>query len=324
VSRLGRYLRPAISLAAIGLIVWWVTGQSEPRVPTGARGLGLLALALILYAGVTAVRGERWHRLLRRRRIPARRRDSYALTTVGYMGNNLLPARAGDLLRVYLLAGRTHMGKREGLGTVLGERVLDALALVGIFGVATVSMLIEGRSADQGPALLVAGILAGVGALGAGALAVLLHPRWGSARARGLLLPLLASLRDLAGTFGLRLLGISVVIWILEASVYLTVGQALGLHVSLEAAIYVMAFANIAGLLPAGPGYIGTYDAAVLLAARAFSIVGGSAVSFLLLLRFALFVPITIVGLLLQVTRYSGWHRIGLRTLRAPRADARV
>jgi uncharacterized membrane protein YbhN (UPF0104 family) len=311
--RLGRLARPACSLVAFGLVVWWISRQPEPRFPTGPRAVGLLALALALYAAATAARGERWHRLLRRRRMDVRRGDAYGLTTVGYMGNNLLPARAGDVLRVYLLAGRVDMGKREGLGTALAERVLDAVALIGLFGIATVAMLGQGRSLHERSVLISTAALAGAGLLGAAVLSVVLHHRHGSARARRLLIPLLASTRDLVSGLGMRLLALSLLIWLLEASVYLAVGQALSLPVGIGVAIYVMAFANLAGLVPAGPGYVGTYDAAVLLAAGAFAVRGGPAVAYLVLLRFALFLPITLVGLVILAIRYAGWRSVRLR-----------
>ena len=68
-------------------------------------------------------------------------------------------------------------------------------------------------------------------------------------------------------------------------------------------------------LVPSGPGYAGTMDAAVIFGARVLDRTAGAAISFLLLVRFVLFVPITLVGLVLLVTRYGGWAR--LRALRA-------
>jgi glycosyltransferase 2 family protein len=67
-------------------------------------------------------------------------------------------------------------------------------------------------------------------------------------------------------------------------------------------------------MLPAAPGYVGTFDAAVIFGVRA---IGGSssvAVSYLLLLRFVLFIPITVVGLIVLVTRYGGWTRLRAAT----------
>jgi glycosyltransferase 2 family protein len=63
-------------------------------------------------------------------------------------------------------------------------------------------------------------------------------------------------------------------------------------------------------MLPAAPGYVGTFDAAVVFGVKAVGGTGSAAVSYLLLLRFVLFLPITIVGLIVLVTRYGGWSRL--------------
>jgi hypothetical protein len=51
---------------------------------------------------------------------------------------------------------------------------------------------------------------------------------------------------------------------------------------------------------------VGTFDAAVLFAAKSLGRSRSVAISYLLLLRFVLFIPITITGLLLLVGRYGG------------------
>ena len=91
--------------------------------------------ALGLYALATALRGERWLRLLRDAGACLSRTDAYAVTTVGYMGNNALPARAGDLLKAVLSSRAAGAPTADGFGTLVAERVLDAVALVAIFAV---------------------------------------------------------------------------------------------------------------------------------------------------------------------------------------------
>src|SRR6185312_1138131 len=91
---------------------------------------------------------ERWHRILGREGLDRGRAESLRLTLVGYMGNNTLPARAGDLMRVVLL----HGPRRQVLGTVVAERVLDVVALGVIF-----LAVVLGRGLDFGPLPYVAG-----------------------------------------------------------------------------------------------------------------------------------------------------------------------
>jgi uncharacterized membrane protein YbhN (UPF0104 family) len=63
-----------------------------------------------------------------------------------------------------------------------------------------------------------------------------------------------------------------------------------------------MALTNLSAVIPAAPGYIGTYDAAVLLALRSLQ---EPALGYLLVLRFVLFVPITVVGFAMFLGRYT-------------------
>ena len=114
--------------------------------------------------------------------------------------------------------------------------------------------------------------------------------------------PVTASTRSLVSVRGAALLALSVALWLVEASVYLVVGSAVGIHLGVTGALYVMALTNLSALVPAGPGYVGTFDAAVLLALRSL---GQPALGYLLVLRFVLFVPITIAGLAVFLGRHS-------------------
>src|SRR4051812_23247624 len=128
------WLQIAISALALGGVIWWFSGQDMPSLPSFGEAAGPLAAALGLYTLATLLRGERWHRLLGH----GHRADAYALTTVGYMGNNALPARAGDILKAVLSAGHTGAAKRHAFGTLVAERLLDVVALLLVFAAVVV------------------------------------------------------------------------------------------------------------------------------------------------------------------------------------------
>jgi uncharacterized membrane protein YbhN (UPF0104 family) len=287
--RLG-LLQAGTSLAAVGAIAWWASRQHRPHIPLDSSALARLGGALALYAVATLLRGERWHRILRRSAIERRRTASYGLTLVGYMGNNTLPARAGDLMRVVLLGGP----RRVVLGTVIAERALDAAALLVIFGVV---VLERGLAFGPLPYLAAAGVLVLVVAA-----AVLRF----APRVRAWAVPVVGATRQLLSLHGTALLALSLAIWILEALVYAVVGSAVGVHLGVTGALYVMALTNLSALVPAAPGYVGTFDAAVLLALRSL---GLPALGYLLVLRFVLFVPITVAGFAVFLGRYARRRR---------------
>ena len=301
-------LQVLISLIALGAVIWWGSHQESPQIPSGGQAIGYMAAGALFYTLATLVRAERWHRILHLIGVDARRADSYSLTTVGYMGNNVLPARAGEMLRVVLLDARTDAGKRSLLGTIVAERLLDAIVLGAIF-VATVYGVLEGDVLPTDRPLLIAGV-GFLLLLVAVAVFSLLRRRGALQRFRDFARPLAGAPRALAGRTGAALLVVTVGLWVLEGGVYLTVARAVELDISTSGALYLVALTNFVAALPAAPGSIGTFDAAVAFGARALGGTGSAVISYVLLLRFILYVPITVVGLLVLVLRYGGWSRL--------------
>lgn len=313
-----RLLLLLVWLIPIAGVAWWASKQRAPAFPSSTAGILALAAALALYAVATLMRGERWLRILHRAGVgEASRGDAYALVPIGYMGNNVLPARGGELLRTFLLGGRARATKRTVLGTILAERVLDALAL-GVILVVLAAGLFRRLPTPSEGLLLAGGALLALLVLAA--VVAFVRYRERLVFVLRALAPMAAPSRQLLSVFGLVLLVVSLLIWCVEASVYLEVGRAIGVGLSLRDGLAVVAFTNAAALVPAAPGYIGTYDAAVIFAVDAVSTAAKSSVlAYLLLLRFVLFIPITIAGFGLLVVRYGGLSRI--RAARAAASD---
>lgn len=315
-TRLRTIISAVVSVVFLGAAAWWASRQDFPTLPSDSEAFLQLAAGLVLYAVATMGRGERWHRLLRQGETRLRRRDSWSMTVVGYMGNNVLPARAGEALRTYLAVSRGGGSKREVLGTIVAERVLDAVVLALAFALGAYGALVSGN-----PVVLAGAVIAAVAA-------ILFFPshwqpdpdhphvRWLLETLRRLLRPT----RQLASREGLLLLGLTFAIWALEASVYWLVAESLTLDIAWGEAVFIMVVANFVSLIPAGPGYVGTYDAAVLFALGALGTVRSQRFGYVLLVRFVLFVPITVTGALLLIGRYGGLA--GYRAARLQAAEA--
>ncbi|HEX8105576.1 MAG TPA: lysylphosphatidylglycerol synthase transmembrane domain-containing protein [Solirubrobacteraceae bacterium] len=300
----------AVSLVAVAGVVWWALHQDPPQLPSTPGEIGALLGAIALYALATVVRAERWERLLARDRAHAPRADVYALTVVGYAVNNVLPARAGDAVRVLLLAPRTDASRRTILGTLVAERLLDVAVVLGLFLFVGYALL-----GNVGAGSLEIIGLATLAALALGAVAVVLVRR--NARLHALLAPILSSTLNLRGRHGLALLAVTVVIWALEGGVWMSVGAAVGFAMDPIEALYLVALASVFALIPSGPGYAGTQDAAAAIGIKAIGGTGSIAVSYLVTLRFVIIVPITLLGFVFIATRYGGIAR-----LRAARREA--
>jgi glycosyltransferase 2 family protein len=301
-------IQALVSLIALAAVIWWATKQEAPELPSGSEALSWVALGLVLYVVATLIRGERWHWILSFAHVEAPRGDCYALITVGYMGNNVLPARAGEALRVVFLSNRTKASKRTVIGSIIAERLLDIVAL-GVIFVVTVYGVLGAKVLPTNRPVLVAGIsFLMLLAICAGLWVLRRHHVF--ERVREWLRPLADAPRAMLASEGVVLLAATFVLWSVEAGVYYSVARSVDLGISVTGAFYLVALTNFVAALPAAPGSIGTFDAAVAWGANRLGATGSAAVSYLLMLRFVLYVPITVVGFLFLVTRYGGWSRL--------------
>jgi glycosyltransferase 2 family protein len=299
---LGSVLGIVISIVALAGVVWWALRQDPPQLPHTAGELAALAGAIALYGVNTLVRSERWHRLLLDDGARPGRADSYSLTTIGYAVNNVLPARAGDAVRVVLMAPRATASKRTVLGTIVAERLLDVGVILVLFLVVGYAVLGEvGAGSVEWIALATAAVIAGV------AVAIVLVRR--NERIHDFVAPMLSSTARLLSAHGALLVAMTFGVWIIEAMTWILVGSSVGFGMSFLEGLYLVALASVFALIPSGPGYAGTQDAATVIGIKAIGGTGATAVSYLVMLRFALVVPITAVGFLLLVTRYGGLAR---------------
>ena len=266
---------------------------------------------MLLYGLATVVRSERWHRLLRDEGARPPRVDSYALTAVGYMGNNVLPARAGDAIRMVLMAPRAQTSKRTVVGTLLAERLLDIAVLLVLFVVVGYGLLGE-VGADSLEIIALVGAALAI----AGAVALVFVRR--NERLTAFLAPMASATLGLRRAHhGLLLLAMTLLIWAIEAGVWMSVGATVGFGMDPIEGLYIVALASVFSLIPSGPAYAGTQDAAAILGIKAVGGTGAQAVAYIVMLRFVIVVPITLVGLVLLAARYGGLGR-----LRAARREA--
>jgi uncharacterized membrane protein YbhN (UPF0104 family) len=301
-----------VSILALAGVVWWASKQQAPDLPSTPKEIAALIGAIALYALATVVRSERWQRLLVDEGATPHRADTYSLTVVGYMGNNVLPARAGDAIRVVLMAPRAQTSNRTVVGTLVAERILDVVVLLVLFVVVGYGLL--GEVGGSSVELIVVVAIVGIAFA-----AVVWHFIRRNERLHGMLAPIASATLGLRKAHhGLRLLGMTLVIWAIEALVWMAVGAAVGFGMDPIEGLYLVALASVFSMIPSGPGYAGTQDAAVAIGIKAIGGTGGVKVGYLLMLRFVIVVPITVLGLILMITRYGG-----LKKLRSLRAEAK-
>ena len=292
----------------------------------GANYLWLIPGVLIYLVGVIA-RAWRWHYLLRPiKSIPTT--TLFPITAIGYMGNNIYPARAGEVLRAIVLKKFEGVAISASLATIVVERVFDGIVMLGFVFLnlpelarLTVSSGFIGNI--QTLALWGAGAFLGVLVL---FLLAGMYPertiwfvKWLSryvipARFRDQLIGLAESF--LGGLAALRsprdvlmIFFTSIVIWLLETGKYWFVMQAFPLEVSFFTLMLMNGIVNLATTIPSAPGYVGTFDAPGIAVLQAYGVDKAIAAGYTLVLHVALWLPITALGAYYMARAGIKWDR---------------
>ena len=276
-----------VSIVLLAVFVFTVDVRRMLEALSGANywytipGVGMYLLSVYF-------RSLRWTVMLRHLK-PVKTMRLYPVVTIGYMANNLLPMRLGELVRSYYVGEREGINKASALVTVLVERVFDALTL--LFFVAVVALfvpvtgLVQSFSERFGvpEAVLVLGFsLPFVIAFG-GLVLLALYPERARAISVFLARPLPERLRTMADSLtGMLLQGLeplrdprklavlfvlSIPIWLTEAAVFWIMGFPFGIHDAHDGPgemaatmVLVTSITNIGSSVPAAPGGLGLFE----------------------------------------------------------------
>jgi uncharacterized protein (TIRG00374 family) len=302
----------AISVAALGLVI--------SRVDLTAVGHTLVRSNPLVVAGVIGAtcldlvcRTFRWQALLDSiRRVRFVPMLGYLL--VGYLGNNLLPARLGELVRSHYLGDREGLSRATVLGTIVVERVVDTAVLVAIASAAIVLLHVTGLVASL--------VLVGLGAGGllviALATALVAHrlpfadrfldwvKRWPTVhRLMGRLGGGLAVARQ-PRTLARAVLW-SCLAWAATVGGFAAAGRAVGVDLTWGQAALLGAAVALSTAIPAGPGYVGTFELAGVQVAAVFGIPANPAFA-LALLAHGSSILVTSIGGAIALAGF-GWRR---------------
>ncbi len=276
----------------------------------------------------------RWHYML----LPLKNiylRRLFPVVVIGYMGNNVYPFRAGEVLRSYVLRRQEEVSMSASLATVVVERVFDGLVmLIFVFAALPLAPLpndnirtvVIAASGVFFAALLLFFALA---AMPERALrfAEIISNAFVPERLRQPMLDItarfldgLASLRSFRGV--LMIFGTSLVIWLLETVKYWFIMQAFPFEVSFFALMLMNGVVNLATTLPSAPGYIGTFDAPGIAVLEMYGVEVAVATAYTLVLHAALWLPITLLGIYYMIKFGLGWSDFDRATRRISQGEA--
>ena len=306
----------AVSAALLGWVLYRINLREVWDYARHAKSW--LLLATVLVATITfPVRAIRWRLILRDvdgHRFPLL--PLWHATAIGFMANNLLPARAGEVARAYVVTRQVPVRFTTALASIGVERVFDALVMLGLMAVAIAApsfpahALVGGRSFA---AVATTGALA-FGAILFVALLVVHRPKpWLSffdSLARRFL-PAGAADRVMRAAEGIvagltvlksptrfaGVVGWSLILWVKNAAAFAICFRAFGLDVPLEAALLLQGIIGFGVAVPSTPGFVGVFEAATLLTLRLYGVDSSLAVSYALTYHVTTFIPITLLGL---------------------------
>jgi uncharacterized protein (TIRG00374 family) len=267
----------AISVAAVWILFSSVDVGAAFEALRKASPIWIVVMVITATLDISS-RGARWRVLLAPiASLPYRRVLSYTL--IGYLANNVLPARLGELYRSHALGEGEGVSRTTVLGTVVVERIVDTVMVVAIAAAAVLILSVRGVMSNAvliGLAfvsLLVIGLGLGVAAhrLPGASRVTEIVARWPRALelARRLREGLAVAVRPrtLVGA-----LVFSALAWTASIGTFLAAGQAVGVQLSLAQAALLTSGVALVTIIPAGPGFVGTFELTVVEIAAGFGI----------------------------------------------------
>lgn len=304
----------AVGLSAI--LLWWAVRDVNLHEALGylrSVRIGWLLAAVAVATSLFPLRLLRWRLLLRREDgAPYPWSPLWHAIAMGFAANNLLPFRAGEVVRTVAASRLTGARLTTSLASVAVERVFDALTLVGLLALA---LLRPGMP----PGLSVAGIPMQRVATTAGLLAVAALVAAGSVvtfprAAEGLIQRLVPSERIARRLVGMiegvrqglgvlrspaRLAGVvawSVVLWLVNALSFHLAFRAFDLPVDYAGALVLQGVLAFGIAVPSAPGYVGPFEAAITAVLALYGIGASQAIAYAVGYHLTTFVPITLLG----------------------------
>lgn len=274
----------------------------------------LLILSAIVVTLVFPLRAFRWKPLLRPAYADTRFRPRFAATCIGFMANNLLPARVGEFARAWSLTRMEPVRVSASLGSLVVERMFDGLVVVGLL-VASMAWPgfpeVSGRD-FSGIALTLGAVFAAMFLL---LLAMVVRPVQSvrifervaeRALPRKVRAPVVGALEAFLEGIGavrnwrlmLETTAWSLAVWMTNAASFWIAFRAFGIDVPFIGAVFLQSVIALAVALPSAPGFFGVFEAGARVGlVEVWGVETSQAMGFALGFHLAGFIPVTAMGL---------------------------
>ncbi|MCK5218744.1 flippase-like domain-containing protein [bacterium] len=329
-----------LGLAITIFFLWMVFRKVDMQVLTNAlvqANYIWLVPGLIVYLLGYLVRAVRWKYLMKSIK-PLSWQRLYPPLILGFMVNNVLPARAGEFVRAYIVGKREGISKSSVFATVVMQRVYDGLVMV-LFAVVVLGFFKLPSSPDNFRFVELVNLIIKLTAvlfvlLFAFFFAMITWKEWFTRVLSRLTKKLPNSLRQpvehilhsfIDGLSVLRnrrdsllALGFSVLAWSGESATYYFVLRAFDVVLPLYAAVMLMALVNLGIMLPSSPGYIGPFEFFGVSTLLLFGVDKSVSLPCILVIHAMVWLPITLWGFYYMWTMKLSFREMDAASVEVP------
>jgi uncharacterized protein (TIRG00374 family) len=268
----------------------------------------------------------RWSILLRPLTSDVTSGSLFPTVIMGYMANNVLPLRTGELVRSYIVRQQYGVRKTSVLATIAVERIFDGFTMLGFMLVATAFVSFTSQLQHLAIIAFVVFTVLLIGlfllTLGGDLIDRLLQLILGPlpTRVADTVQRMTESFLGGLGVFRnrgdlVRVASYSLLAWLCEASMYYLIARGFGEVIrdamGIGATLMTTGVANMATLIPSSPGYIGQFEFGVRLVLNgALGVPESQALAYAILVHAALYFPITAWGMVLWFRRHLSFRQI--------------
>ena len=270
------------------------------------------------------IRAWRWRYLLAPvKSIPLR--PLFRSTLIGFMGNYLLPFRAGEIMRAVSIGKTQEISKSAALGSIVLERVFDGVVI-------SLTPFVVLAAVELPPwvtrvnfillTLYITGLAGLVIATQRGwtelwlQKAIVLLPTGFGRRAGPIATEFLHGMKGITHSGGLLPIALlSIACWVIHGMYFFLMFKALDIELFFSAALVLQMVIGLGVILPAAPGYVGTFEYFTVLGLALFGIGHEAAFAYALLAHICQFIPVSAVGLFFSLRKgferlssEPGWH----------------
>jgi glycosyltransferase 2 family protein len=324
--------------AVLGIVIsivllWWALRGEDPaailREIRQADPFFFLLSVAIATLGLVP-RAIRWGILLRPMSRNLSFRSRFAATSIGFAANNLLPARVGEFARAFSLSRLTGIPTAAAFGSLVIERVLDGLVIVGllfaVMAMPTFPVLGQTGVNVQAAALVAAVVMGGAGLVLVGLVVAPVRSaraiEWLAVRLlpRSFRRPLVDALHSFIDGIGVlrngRLFMISVVWavgqWLFLALSFYFAFRAFGIHeAGFVAAVFLQSLIGLAVAIPSAPGFFGPFQAASRIGLGLWAVPSEKVAAFAIGFHVGGFIPVTLIGIYWVWRMGLSWRDVG-------------